>query len=253
MTQSILNYNIERRSVGETVVEIGEAISVEKHDGRWLACINPHSYVVATKDAVFMRALKSADWLIPDGAGIVIAGRILRRPVHERITGADIFEGVMTHMDNTKGRVFFLGGTEKTLGLIRKKLLVDYPGIHLVGTYSPPFKATYSEVEMDEMIRLVNAAKADVLWVGMTAPKQEKWIYENRNRIKVPFTGAIGAVFDFYTGQVKRSPEFFRASGFEWLPRLVQQPKRLWKRMLISAPIFMFDVLREKLGILKPR
>jgi len=95
------------------------------------------------------------------------------------------------------------------------------------------------------MIDAINATQADVLWVGMTAPKQEKWIYVNRERLEVRFAAAIGAVFDFYTGRVKRSHPVFQWLGLEWLPRLVQQPRRLWRRMFISAPIFLWDAVKS--------
>ena len=95
------------------------------------------------------------------------------------------------------------------------------------------------------MVTAVNAAAPDVLWVGMTAPKQEKWILENHARLNVKFAAAIGAVFDFYTGKVKRSHPVFQRLGLEWLPRLIQQPRRLWRRMFVSAPIFIWHVLRQ--------
>ena len=91
----------------------------------------------------------------------------------------------------------------------------------------------------------IDVAAPDVLWVGMTAPKQEKWIFENRACLNVKFAAAIGAVFDFYTGQVKRSHPVFQRFGLEWLPRLIQQPRRLWRRMFVSAPIFVWHVLRQ--------
>lgn len=125
----------------------------------------------------------------------------------------------------------------------------DYSNVRVAGTYSPPFKPTYSDEEMNEMISAVNAAAPDVLWVGMTAPKQEKWIFENRARLNVKFAGAIGAVFDFYTGRVKRAHPMFQRLGLEWLPRLVQQPTRLWRRMFVSAPIFMLHVILTKAGL----
>ncbi len=96
------------------------------------------------------------------------------------------------------------------------------------------------------MIDKINEAHPDVLWVGMTAPKQEKWIYQNRSRLKVKFIGAIGAVFDFYTGTVKRSYPIFRNMGLEWLPRLIRQPRRLWRRTFISSPRFLFRVITSR-------
>lgn len=122
----------------------------------------------------------------------------------------------------------------------------DFPNIELAGAYSPPFKPEYTRAELDEMIAAVNAVEPDVLWVGMTAPKQEKWIYDNLSMLDVKFVGAIGAVFDFYTGRVKRAHPIFQKLGLEWLPRLLQQPRRLWRRMFISAPIFLWHLLKQK-------
>jgi N-acetylglucosaminyldiphosphoundecaprenol N-acetyl-beta-D-mannosaminyltransferase len=124
----------------------------------------------------------------------------------------------------------------------------DFPNIFVAGTYSPPFKSEYTDLELAEMIQVVNEVSPDLLWVGMTAPKQEKWIYHNQDRLRVKCVGAVGAVFDFYTGQVHRSSPFFQRVGLEWLPRLIQQPKRLWKRMFISAPIFVYNVILARIG-----
>ncbi|KJS08382.1 MAG: hypothetical protein VR73_05950 [Gammaproteobacteria bacterium BRH_c0] len=219
---------------------------LQRRSCQWLACLNPHSYAVAKGDAQFNAALMDADWLIPDGAGILLASRIQGGNIRERITGSDIFWQMHKLMDRAGGlRVFFLGSTEETLTLIYSKMAVDFPNIQVVGTYSPPFKPEYSPQELDEMIDAINATQADVLWVGMTAPKQEKWIYVNRERLEVRFAAAIGAVFDFYTGRVKRSHPVFQWLGLEWLPRLVQQPRRLWRRMFISAPIFLWDAVKS--------
>jgi N-acetylglucosaminyldiphosphoundecaprenol N-acetyl-beta-D-mannosaminyltransferase len=215
--------------------------------GRWLACLNPHSYVVASHDPIFRDALLSADWLIPDGVGIVLASKILGGRIRERVTGSDIFWGVMEGLNQAGGySVFFLGSTEESLEAIRKKVAVDYPKVRVAGTYSPPFKPAYSPEELDAMVEAINAAAPDVLWVGMTAPKQEKWIADTLARLNVRFAGAIGAVFDFYIGKVKRSHPVFQHMGLEWLPRLLQQPGRLWRRMFVSAPIFLWHVIKAR-------
>jgi N-acetylglucosaminyldiphosphoundecaprenol N-acetyl-beta-D-mannosaminyltransferase len=250
MKNYMLGYVLDCSSVAGCVDEVFTSLQAPTGKGStcaWLACLNPHSYVVALNDSIFSQALNDADWLLPDGAGIVLASRLLRGKVQERVTGSDIFVGLHSRMNNAGCMsVFFLGSTEHNLDLIRKRMTQDYPNICIAGTYSPPFKPNYSENELEEMIKVINAAKPDVLWVGMTAPKQEKWIFENRARLNVRFAGAIGAVFDFYTGSVKRSHPVFQRLGLEWLPRLIQQPKRLWRRMLVSAPIFLWHVLREK-------
>lgn len=216
---------------------------------RSLTCINPHSYVLALDDQRFAQALRTADWLIPDGAGIILASKLLGRRIRERVTGSDIFSGVQEALNRRGGyRVFFLGSTEETLADIRQCMARDYPNIVVAGTYSPPFKAEFSAADNRQMIAAIRAAAPDVVWVGMTAPKQEKWLYEHRAELNVKFAAAIGAVFDFYTGRVKRSHPLFQRLGLEWLPRLLQQPRRLWRRMFVSAPIFVWHVLRQKIG-----
>ena len=162
------------------------------------------------------------------------------------MTGSDVFEGLHARMNARKGMsVFFLGASDVTLAKICARMAQDYPDIRVAGTYSPPFKPEYSAAELDEMITAVNAARPDVLWVGMTAPKQEKWIFQNLHRLDVKFAGAVGAVFDFYVGTVKRSHPAFQELGLEWLPRLLRQPVRLWRRTFVSAPIFVWHVVRQ--------
>ena len=246
----IAGYQVSTQNARACVTDIVSWIKNEKQvskgdkNCRWLACMNPHSYAVARQDRVFSLALHSADWLIPDGAGVVFASKLLGGNIHERVTGSDIFQGVLGELDKTGGySVFFLGSTDRTLAAIRARMAADYPNLRVAGMYSPPFKPSYSQSELDEMVKAINDAKPDVLWVGMTAPKKEKWIFENCARLNEKFAGAIGAVFDFYTGQVKRSHPFFQRMGLEWLPRLIQQPRRLWRRMFVSAPIFVWHVL----------
>jgi len=140
--------------------------------------------------------------LIPDGAGVVLASKILGGQIRERVTGSDIFKGVLEALDRKGGHsVFFLGATEETLAVIRARMAVDYPNVRVAGTYSPPFKPQYSRDELDAMVAAINEAAPDVLWVGMTAPKQEKWIHAECGRLNVKFVAAVGAVFDFISGK----------------------------------------------------
>lgn len=125
-------------------------------------------------------------------------------------------------------------------------MAADWPALTIVGTYSPPFRAEFSKAEIAEMIEAINAVRPDVLWVGMTAPKQEEWIHGVIDRLDARFVAAIGAVFDFYAGRVRRSHPVFQSLGLEWLPRLVQEPRRLWRRMFVSAPIFIWHVMRAR-------
>ncbi len=247
MKEDILGYQIDSFNAEECSNEILSTLAHNDRKCRWLACLNPHSYVVSIQDINFASALKNANWLLPDGVGVVWASKVMGGQVRVRVTGSDIFSALHHRMNKNGGlSVFFLGASDKTLKQIRTRMAIDFPNILVVGTYSPPFKPTYTEQELDDMISAVNVSKPDVLWVGMTAPKQEKWIFENRSRLDVRFAGAVGAVFDFYTGNVKRSHPLFQRLGLEWLPRLLQQPKRLWRRMFVSAPIFVMHVLRAR-------
>jgi N-acetylglucosaminyldiphosphoundecaprenol N-acetyl-beta-D-mannosaminyltransferase len=216
--------------------------------GFYMACANPHSLVTASSDPLFKKALTSADILLPDGTGIILAAKLLNLPLTEKVAGSDFFREC-NKMAQIRGniRYFFLGSSKKILDLIADRLKREYPGIIVCGTYSPPFKDEFSPEDNDEMVRVVNDAKPDILWVGMTAPKQEKWIFQNKDRLKVPFIGAIGAVFDFFAGTKKRSSGFWIRIGLEWLPRFLREPKRLWERNLKSSPIFIMWIIREKL------
>lgn len=252
MKESMLGYGVDVLSVEECVLQILSSVTGPTDVSpscKWLACINPHSYAVSLDDGQFAEALHDADWLVPDGSGVVLASHIMGGAIRDRVTGSDVFYGLHQRMNAVGGMsVFFLGSTEETLALIRERMARDYPEVRVAGTYSPPFRPEYSSSELDEMVNAINATEPDVLWVGMTAPKQEKWIHENRTRLNVRFAGAIGAVFDFYTGRVRRSHPIFQHLGLEWLPRLVQQPRRLWRRMLISAPIFLWHIIKARLS-----
>lgn len=247
--ENIVGYAVNTKGVQACVEELAECIASSAGDAqrcRWLACLNPHSYAESLRDPDFSRALHAADWLIPDGVGVVLASRLNRGQIQERVTGSDIFRGVHEALNKTGGySVFFLGSTEDTLAKIRARMAIDFPNIRIAGTYSPPFKPKYSAEEMRQMVNAINTAAPDVLWVGMTAPKQEKWIEAAKGEMNVRFAAAVGAVFDFYVGNVKRSHPVFQKIGLEWLPRLLQQPKRLWKRTFVSAPIFLWHVLLQ--------
>jgi len=248
VTENILGYEVTTENKVDCIKKIQEWLC-ENSCSYYFVCANPHSIQVAQNDENFMSALKSADLVTPDGIGIVLASKILRGDIKDRVTGSDIFWGLSEALNSAKkGRYFFLGSTEGVLTQIKDKISKEFPGIEIVGTYSPPFNSEFSDDENNKMIDAINAANPDVLWVGMTAPKQEKWIYKNKDKLNVKFIGAIGAVFDFYAGTVKRSHPAFQSFGLEWLPRLLQEPKRLWRRNFISNPMFMFRVLKQRLG-----
>ena len=247
-TENILGYEVTTQNKVACIEKIQTWLN-EDDGTHYFVCANPHSIQVAQNDEIFKNALMNADLITPDGVGVVLASKILHGKINDRVTGSDIFSGLSKLLNRMqKGRYFFLGSTEKVLTKISEKMSNEFPGIEIVGIYSPPFKPKFSDDDNNKMIDLINATKPDVLWVGMTAPKQEKWIYENKDKLNVKFIGAIGAVFDFYAGTVKRSHPVYQRMGLEWLPRLFQEPRRLWRRNFISNPMFMLRVLRQRLG-----
>lgn len=208
--------------------------------------INPHSYCVAIKDTMFRRALLSSDILLPDGVGIVYASRILVNKKIKKISGMDLHTYLIERANLDGAKVFYLGASNSTLQKIKNKLNITLPNIN-VEAYSPPFKSLFSDNDTSEMIRTINAFAPDYLFVGMTAPKQEKWVYENKNKLNAKVICSIGAVFDFYSGNIKRSHSFWINLGLEWLPRFLKEPVRLFKRNLISSPKFILQVLWVKM------
>lgn len=242
----IVGYPISTDSLGVCVSGIAEWILAGKMR-KYFVCANPHSLEVARRDPDFEIAIKNADLVVPDGIGIVLASKILRGCIQKRVTGMDIFLGLSYELNKIGGySCFFLGSTRENLDKIRERMRKDFPNIRVAGTYSPAFKPAFSDEDSRRMRDAINEARPDVLWVGMTAPKQEKWTYENRSGLDVKFIGPIGAVFDFYAGSVKRSHPLFQRMGLEWLPRLIRQPRRLWRRNFISNPSFLLRVVSQR-------
>lgn len=209
--------------------------------------INAHSYNTDLKDAFFAEALMKGDALIPDGASIVMACRKLKAKSQptERIAGWDLFAMEMERLNQKGGTCFFMGSSEKVLNLIREKAKTVYPNIR-IETYSPPYKPEFSEEENRAIIEAINRANPDLLWIGMTAPKQEKWAYRHWNELDIHcHCGTIGAVFDFFAGTMERAPLWWQEHSLEWLYRLLKEPKRMWRRYIIGNTLFIWNVFRE--------
>lgn len=211
--------------------------------------INAHSYNTALKDKIFAEALIKGNALIPDGISIVKACKWLKAKSQpqERIAGWDLFEFEMDRLNQKGGKCFFMGSSEKVLNLIKKRASVDYPNIQ-IETYSPPYKPEFSEEDNKKIIDAINQANPDLLWIGMTAPKQEKWTYTHWNELNIHcHVGTIGAVFDFFAGTVERAPLWWQEHGLEWLYRLIKEPKRMWRRYIIGNTLFLWNILKENI------
>ena len=219
--------------------------------------INAHSYNTARKDRLFAEALTNGDVLIPDGVSIVKACKWIKAKSQpkERIAGWDWFVFEMDKLEREREElrikneesktVMFMGSSQKVLDLIVKHVAMDYPHLK-VATYSPPYKPEFSDEDNKAIVDAINAATPDLLWIGMTAPKQEKWTYSHWNELNIHcHVGTIGAVFDFFAGTVKRAPMWWQEHGLEWLYRLLKEPKRMWRRYIIGNALFLWNITKE--------
>ena len=177
-------------------------------------------------------------------------GRLARVDVGPRIVGEEYFSSLMRSLGKRgKGRIFFFGSSDDVLHKIAKRLKYEYPSLTICGLLSPPYRP-WSKEENEKMIKLINESRPDVLWVGMTAPKQENWVFTNRHALDVPVIGSIGAVFDFYAGTIPSPPSWVRKAGLEWLYRLFRNtnPARFWLRGLSFPKLVYMVLLKHTLG-----
>ena len=240
----LLGIPIDRKSLAEVTEDALQAIN-RRMSQRVFACANPHSLVIAQHDDCFQSALTHANLVVADGVGVSLMARMVGIQIGPRITGSDYFQAVLSALQQRGGgRVFFFGSSQRVLDLIAKRFALDFPSLTLCGALSPPF-GSWSDEENRRMVQVINDAKPDVLWVGMTAPKQEKWVEANRRQLNTPVIGSIGAVFDFYAGTYARAPQWICQIGLEWAYRFILEPRRMWQRNCVSAPRFVWLVLRR--------
>jgi N-acetylglucosaminyldiphosphoundecaprenol N-acetyl-beta-D-mannosaminyltransferase len=245
-TGQLLDVSIGSGNLERLVSEALDAID-RKIPQIVFACANTHSLVVAKEDREFLRALSNAEQTVADGVGITIMGDLFNIDVGPRIAGEQYFKALMGALNARGGaRVFFFGSSQEVLDQISTQMSLSYPALELCGSISPPFRP-WSSDENKQFVEAINAARVDVLWVGMTAPKQEKWVHQNRAVLNVPVIGSVGAVFDFFAQTVPSPPRWVRKLGLESPYHLVKNPKRTWKRIFVSVPKYVFHVIRSQL------
>ena len=208
--------------------------------------INPHSYITAKDDKLFEEALRNSDLLIPDGSGIVLAAKMINKKSIKKIAGADLHEFLLKSMNEKNGKVFYMGSSQNTLDKIEERIKKEYPNV-AVESYSPPFKPEFTKEEDDVILDLINKFNPNILFIGMTAPKQEKLLHVHKDSLEFNIASSIGAVFDFYAGTVERPSQIWLNLHLEWLPRLLNEPKRLWRRNFVSTPLFLWEIFKFKI------
>lgn len=210
---------------------------------------SPNSYGLALKDSSFNKALHHTDILVVDGVGIALGSLLIHGKNIEKIAGQDCFDYLMQQANENKWKVFFLGSSEATLHKITTRLFKEYPQVK-VGSYSPPFKAEFSEADNQNMINAINSYQPHVLFVGMTAPKQEKWAYQHRDVVNARIIATIGNVFDWYAGNSKRPPKIWVKLRLEWLARIFMRPE-IFRRNTKNQLMYLRDLFAYKLRFKK--
>ena len=224
-------------------------ISFNGKKGRVLNTISPNSYGISTRDPEFKKALQSSDYLTLDGVYFAFASILLQGKNIKANQGPDVFYHFMRCLDNSRSKAFFLGSTPDTLQKIKLKTSAEYPGIE-VDFYSPPFKPTFTDEEDNEMIGRINSFEPDVLFIGMTCPKQEKWAIKNRQKINSGLIIAIGNVFDWYAGTQKAIHPFWFKIKLGWFIRIFLRPE-IFRRNIGNQMKFFWHVILFFLGVKK--
>lgn len=201
---------------------------------------SPNSYGLALKDPSFKTALTNTDILVLDGIGIALGAIVLHGKNIKKIAGQDCFDYFTAKLNQTGGRCFFMGSTDNTLEKIRQRMAREYPRV-TVGSYSPPFKPEFSPEDDRAIVGAINAFRPDVLFIGLTAPKQEKWGYQHKDEINAPVICTIGNVFDWYAGNSKRPARIWINLRLEWLVRIFLRPE-IFRRNTKNQLMFVRDV-----------
>ena len=207
-----------------------------------------NSILAAYKNPEVQDAYNAAQYVLCDGMPVKWAASFLKTPILERITGLDLLPNLVTLCAKNDFSIFLLGASPVVGEKLKEVILTNYQHASVVGVYVPPFMTTFTEEENNKMINAVNAASPDVLLVSLTAPKQDIWIANNKDALNATLLVGIRGAFEVMAGLAKRAPKWAQKAGLEWLYRFIQEPKRLFRRNFIEAPLFIPLIIKQKWG-----
>jgi N-acetylglucosaminyldiphosphoundecaprenol N-acetyl-beta-D-mannosaminyltransferase len=238
----ILKTNINVTDMGSTVDYINS--NIDELRGKYICVSNVHTTVMSYEDEAYRRIQNGAAMALPDGGPLSAYSRRKGFDNAGRVTGPDLMLEILKISNQRGYRHFFYGSKPETLEAIKKKLVMEYPGVLVAGMYSPPFRKL-TEEEDKEIIDLINKSNPDFIWVGLGAPKQEQWMYAHQDKLNGLMIG-VGAGFNYLAGDIKRAPAVMQKLCLEWLYRLLQDPKRLLKRYVTTNVKFVVYILKEE-------
>jgi N-acetylglucosaminyldiphosphoundecaprenol N-acetyl-beta-D-mannosaminyltransferase len=249
MKINLCNVWVDRHNFDEAVNEIVQR-STSDEPPTYVTPNNTHCTVSMQSDERLRHIYNSAFLVVPDGVPLLWAAKFLKTPLSGRVNGTDLMEKLCAVAADNQLRIFFMGGSpeaaEKTAQLLQSR----HPGLNVVGILCPPYGFETDAVALEQINETISSAKPHILFVGLGVPKQEYWIYENHQKIGVPVSIAVGASFELISGMVTRAPKWMQKTGLEWFYRLLMEPGRLWKRYLTCNTLFIWLVLKQRLGFL---
>ena len=245
------NHKVKIAGVDIDSVTMEEAINrieqlIYKKQSSYVVTPNVDHIVKLQKDEEFMTIYKGASLILADGQPLLWAANFLGTPLKAKVSGSDLFPQLCKRAALKGYKLFFLGGRTGAGERCAANLMKRYEKLKITGIYSPPFGFENDLAENEKIIGMINEAQPDILFVGLGAPKQEKWIYHNKERLQVPVSIGVGVTFEFMAGMVKRAPKWMQSSGLEWFWRLIMEPRKLWKRYLIDDLSFFSLMLKQK-------
>ncbi len=245
----VLGVNISAITLSQAVVLIQQW--VEQRQRTYVNVCTAHT-VLECYDAPDLRQIINSSGLsTPDGMPLVWLGQLQKHDIG-RVYGPDLLLAVCEQSETYGYRHFFYGGAEGVPELLVKKLVARFPMLQVAGCYAPPFRSLTHDEEQ-EVMRMINDSQADIVWVGLGTPKQDYWVAHFRPLLNAPVLIAVGAAFDFHSGRIRQAPQWMQDSGLEWLFRLLQDPRRLWKRYILGNPRFvyllLFDLFRKQFRV----
>jgi N-acetylglucosaminyldiphosphoundecaprenol N-acetyl-beta-D-mannosaminyltransferase len=240
----VLGVKVSSVSLAEAVQTIEHWIKVKQPT--YVTCTGMHGVMESRQDPEVKRIHNAAGLVVPDGMPLVWMNHFYGRRNVTRCYGPDLFLAVMKRSSEEDAgfKHYFYGGDEEVPELLRDRMQERFPGLKVVGTYSPPFRPLTPE-EDEDVVTMIRESGADIVWIGLSTPKQERWMADHVEKLGGPVLIGVGAAFDFHTGRVTQAPKQIQKSGLEWLFRLVMEPKRLWKRYSKNVPLFLLLVLRQ--------
>lgn len=244
MRINICGIKIDNFTMKEAIDEVCKIIDSKKTG--YIVTPNVDHVVKIQKDKDFKKIYDNATLVFADGVPLLWAAKFLGTPLKEKISGSDFFPEMCKTASEKNYKVFFMGGREGAADKAAEVMTKTFPKLKVCGTYCPPFGFEKDEEENNKIIKMLKKAKPDILFVGLGAPKQEKWVCKYMDKINIPISAGIGVTFEFTAGMVKRAPVWMQKVGLEWFWRLVMEPRRLWRRYLVEDPKFFWLLLKQK-------